>query len=96
MRAEIKAAQEAYAARPYAVSMYTSDFSCTHRFHTLPDAIKYLSDQYARMRRIAAGERYHALYAFRCFLILPAEEGSGLDEVKVRCDEFIGDTINSY
>lgn len=93
---EIKALQEAYAARPYAVAMYTSHFSGTSRFHTLKEAIAYLSGQYESMRRVVAEERYRALYAYRCFLILPGEESSGLAEVRVRCDEFLGDTLSSY
>lgn len=55
---DIKAAQEAYAARPYAARVETSHFSGTFRFHTRDGAFDYIFDQYKRFRRQVAEGTY--------------------------------------
>jgi hypothetical protein len=50
---EILAMQRAYAARPYAASLRTSNCSCTNRFDTFTEARNYLAEQVARVPRFA-------------------------------------------
>lgn len=55
---EIRAAQEAYAARPFAVRWCDSHCSGTFRFHTYADAFDYVQEQWARIRRYADTKPY--------------------------------------
>lgn len=87
LSSEIAAAQAAYAARPYAVRLRTSHYSCTNRFNTLAEAIHYLSEQYTRATRVT--ERYRAFDARRSLIELPGG-------VTVACAEFLGPSLSTY
>ncbi len=58
--AEIKAAQEAYAARPWFVMWRDSHCQVPCRFHTFEDAFEYVQDQWRRIKATVARERYSA------------------------------------
>jgi hypothetical protein len=70
--AEIYAAQQAYAARPFAVRWYDSHYSATHRFHTFNEAFDYAQDQWQRICRDVARWRFHASHLQACAIITPA------------------------
>lgn len=64
---EIAAAQAAYAARPFAVYWRTSSFSGTFRFHTAGEAIDYIFQQWASIRRKVRQERYHESFLWQSY-----------------------------
>lgn len=64
---EIAAAQAAYAARPFNVYWRTSHFSGMFRFHTAGEAIDYIFQQWASIRRMAAAERYHESFLWKSY-----------------------------
>jgi len=57
--AEYRAAQAAYAARPYLVMMRTSHYSGGHRFDTEGEAFDYIFDQFKRWSGIVADPHRH-------------------------------------
>lgn len=69
--AEIKAAQEAYAARPVFVYWVDSHAKVPSRFHTLSDAFGYIDTQWSRIRRAVASERYRASHLRQGFIEAP-------------------------
>jgi hypothetical protein len=54
---EIKAAQTAYAARPFAVRWVDSHVSTTNRFDTFDEAFQYAQDMWAMIRKEVAERR---------------------------------------
>jgi hypothetical protein len=69
---EIKQAQAAYAARPFAVRWVDSHYSGTHRFHTFDEAFAYAQDQWARQVREVSRHRYRASALWQSAIITPA------------------------
>ena len=68
---EIQAAQAAYAARPYAVRWVDSHGSGTFRFDTFAEAFDYVQEQWARIQRKVATERYRASHLRRSHIETP-------------------------
>lgn len=72
---EIKAAQEAYAARPFAVRWVDSHASGTFRFQTLDEAFAYAQEQWARIQKRCRQARGETSWVASClwesFLIAP-------------------------
>lgn len=69
---EIRAAQEAYEARPYAVRWQDSHFSGTFRFHTLDGAFDYVQSAWANVQERVRENRYMASNLHRSYLETPA------------------------
>jgi hypothetical protein len=57
---DILAAQIAYAARPYAVRWVDSHAALTNRFNTYDEAFQYVQEQWARVQKTIANQRYSA------------------------------------
>jgi hypothetical protein len=57
-REELKATQEAYASRPFAVRWIDSHFGTTSRFYTFAEAFDYAQCMWARTRQEAAERRF--------------------------------------
>lgn len=68
---EIKAKQEAYAARPYAVQWCDSHFSATFRFDTLDQAYADIQDRWARIQATVKRDRYCSSQLWRSNLETP-------------------------
>lgn len=59
--------QQAYAARPFAARVETSHFSGTFRFDTEAEAIDYLHQQFAWVKRVIRNREYgNAWVNFDC------------------------------
>lgn len=67
----IRASQEAYAARPFAVRWCDSHYSGTHRFHTLDDAHQYIQEQWEYIRVQVATRWNCASMLHMSYLITP-------------------------
>lgn len=87
---EILAKQQAYAARPVAVHWRDSHFSGTFRFDTLGEAFAYVDQQWSRIRRNVAAERYLA-----SDLRSSALEAPGIGRVPLRL-VLLADDVSSY
>ena len=85
----VKASQAAYAARPYAARLITSHYSGELRFATLQEALSYLRHQYAQGAEKVRREKHRSFDAHRSYITLPCG-------TIIRCDEFIGPSLDSY
>lgn len=86
---EIRAAQEAYAARPFAVMWRDSHAQVPSRFNTFDDAFEYVQEQWARIRKTVATRRHYASDLRRSYIETP--EG----RVSLR-DVLLCDDVSSY
>lgn len=68
---EVRAAQEAYAARPFAVRWVDSHLSTTFRFHTLDGAFEYAQAQWALIQKRVRENRCMASEIRRCYIESP-------------------------
>lgn len=82
---EIRALQEAYEARPYAVRWQTSHFSGTFRFHTLDGAYEYIQDQWSRITNEVAKTPQRASSLWSSYLETP-DGKTPLDYVLLTAD----------
>ena len=87
--AEIKAMQDAYAARPYAVMWRDSHCQIPSRFHTYNEAFEYIQEQWARIRRTVRERKYCGSQLWRSYLETP--------EGRVQlCYVLLCDDVSSY
>jgi hypothetical protein len=85
----VRAAQEAYAARPFAVRWCDSHFSNMSRFDTLDEAFEYIRCQWVRVRKQVERNPHHASNLRRSYLETP--EGRVSLRYVLLCDD-----VNSY
>lgn len=69
---EIRAAQEAYAARPFAVRWVDSHCSVTNRFETLDDCYAYINQVWTAVQKRVRENRYMSSMLWHCHLETPA------------------------
>jgi hypothetical protein len=88
-RDELKATQEAYASRPFAVRWIDSHVATTSRFHTFAEAFAYAQDMWATIRKQVSEQRYMSSNLWQSNLQTP--NGS------VRLAHyFLADDVSSY
>lgn len=68
---EILAAQQAYAARPFAVRWVDSHFSGTFRFETFDEAFDYMHQQWTLIQRTVKTTRYRESHLRQSWLETP-------------------------
>jgi hypothetical protein len=86
---EIRAAQEAYAARPFAVRWEDSHMSGTFRFDSFTEAFDYVQIQWARVQRRVRENRHMASHLWHSYLETP--EGRVPLRYVLLCDD-----VSSY
>jgi hypothetical protein len=86
---EIKAMQEAYWARPFAVQWRDSHFSTTDKFLTLEGAFDFIEYHWARIRKDVATRRNVESLLRQCYLETP--EGRVSLRYVLLCDD-----VSSY
>jgi len=69
---EMKAAQDAYEARPFAVRWCDSHASLTNRFNSYDEAYTYVQQQWIRIQNRVAKNLNHASQLGQSYLITPA------------------------
>lgn len=69
---EIRAAQEAYAGRPFAVRWVSSYASITNRFHTLDEAYAYVQQMWVHVQKHVRENCYSASNLSFSYLETPA------------------------
>ena len=68
---EIRTAQEAYAALPFAVRWRDSHFAGTFRFETFEQAFTYVQWQWAQIQKRVATHRNMESLLWQCYLETP-------------------------
>ena len=86
---EIRAAQEAYNARPFAVRWVDSHAALTNRFYTFEAAFAYVQEQWARIQETVRTNKYRESQLSKCYLETP--EGRTSLRYWLLCDD-----VSSY
>ena len=68
----LKAIQDAYAARPFAVRWVDSHVGTCNRFDTFEEAFEYAQDMWAMIRREVSQRRNMESHLWQCYLEPPA------------------------
>ncbi len=71
LNAELKATQDAYQARPYAVRWVDSHVATCNRFYTFDEAFKYAQDMWAMIRREVSQRRNMESHLWQSYIETP-------------------------